>query len=112
MSEQARLGYSKVLPPEMRAALEDRSWIDLEDFFRLADGVDLRVFVFATDALSGARSLFSTEYDLHSIHPGRFHAGRSFEQTGKLRDQPRGDDSEPSAAPALTDRVADRPIGQ
>jgi hypothetical protein len=85
MPEATRIGYRKYLPPSIREALEEDLVIDLEEFLSLGDKTELRVYLSATDALSGARSLVPRFYTSDDIQDGRFLKG-SFEHTGVLED--------------------------
>jgi hypothetical protein len=85
MPEQTRTAYSSYFAPSMRAALESGQSIDLEQFLALRAESELRVYVSATDSLSGARSFVPREYSQGDIRVGRFREF-SFEQTGVLED--------------------------
>ena len=60
MDEWTCRKYANYLSPDLRKRLQQRESIDLEEFLRLGEGGRIHVFVFATDALSGARSISTT----------------------------------------------------
>jgi hypothetical protein len=84
MAQRSRDLYWKYFTPEIQDYLERREPIPLEKFLQLGSPAsEFRVFVFATDALSGARSLASVAYTFDKIEDGRFKLG-TFEHTGHL----------------------------
>lgn len=79
--EQAR--YARYLPPEMVSAMRAAEPINLIEFLQLGTDSFIEVYVFGTDAVSGARGFAEQTITLQSVQPGAFLPG-SFEQTGQF----------------------------
>ena len=79
--EQAR--YARYLPAHMVSAMRSAESIDLIEFLQLGTGAFVEVYVFGTDAVSGARGFAAQTIALEGIQPGAFLPG-TFEQTGQF----------------------------
>lgn len=68
---------------EMVKAMKAAKPVDLIDFLHLAAESFIEVYVFGTDAVSGARGFATQTFSVHEICPGEF-LPDSFEQTGQF----------------------------
>src|SRR5439155_3822357 len=64
MPDRAREAYSQYFPKRIRNKIEQREYVDVEEFLRMREGSRLRIYVSGTDSLSGARLLILQEYEV------------------------------------------------
>ena len=80
-AEQAR--FARYLPLDMATAIAAAEAVDLIEFLGLSEGSLIEVYVFGTDALSGARGFATQMFSAREVCPGEF-LPDSFSQTGQF----------------------------
>jgi hypothetical protein len=83
MPEDEHARHTRNLPLEMVEAIKAAEPVDLIDFLNLAPESYIEVYVFGTDAVSGARGFAAQRITAQEVRSGAFLPG-SFKQTGQF----------------------------